>query len=157
MEFFILKDGQILGAFSEQQLEEHLRDGQLSPFDLAQTGRTPHWTPIAKLIEIELGPNDQLRSRWNARVRGWIYQARFSLESEPLRTGLFCLSVGAMLLILARWPALLCGPWFAGAAIAGCILLARGKLVPGLSLCVATLVVVVALWTILFAPWAALR
>ena len=157
MEFLILKGGQIHGPFTEQELEAHLRGERFSPFDLGQTGRTPHWTPIAKLIEIELGPNDQIRPGWQVKVRTWAFRIRTLFESNPVRAGIYSLAIGAGLLIGARWPAVLCGPGFAGAAIAGCVLLARGKLVPGLVLCLATLAVALTLWVLLFAPSGAFR
>jgi hypothetical protein len=157
MEFFILKGGRIHGPFTGEQLETHLRDGRFSAFDLAQTGRTPRWTAIAKLIEIELGPNDRVRPDWQARARNWAFQIRNLFETDSLRVGIYSLGTGAVLLILARWPALLCGPWFFASAIAGCILLARGKVIPGLALCLATLALPITIWLLLFAPSGAFR
>jgi uncharacterized membrane protein YhaH (DUF805 family) len=50
MEYWISRDGQQFGPYSHEQVQQHLREGSISPNDLAWTHGNQNWLPVSQLI-----------------------------------------------------------------------------------------------------------
>jgi len=134
---YILKQGKILGPFTESAIHTAVERGEFSPDDLVQRGEVPIWQPVKRWLEPAQGsPHWGITPDWNSIVTWAAVRLRGDMLEGSVIVGGVCAAIGTVVAILVHWPALLWLPWFALAVLAGVIAMRNGRAVPGLALLV---------------------
>lgn len=129
MNYFVLKQGEILGPFLREDLLAQIEGNVFDESDLAQPEGSAHWTPLRLLLDGDpSGTIDPAAVAPDWRTLGtWAFRrARHAILSDPLRSGFVFFGIGLATLLLSLWPAALWLPWFAVSAYAGVLLFRRG-------------------------------
>ncbi len=151
VEYHVFRDGRAEGPFTEAQVVAFLEAGKYSLRDLGQTSGQRHWVPLQTLFNVEEVPAEAQSTahkiaHYRRALGNVAAQVRAMFTRYPLETGLLCLAVGSVVVMLSYAPVLIFGPWLAGALAAGAILMMRGRALPGLLLCAAAVFLPIALW-----------
>ena len=129
MNYFVLKQGEILGPFQRDDLVAQLEGNVFVETDLAQPAGSSHWTPLRLLLEgnATSGPDTAAVAPDWRTLATWAWRrTRHGVATDPLRTGFVFFGIGVAVLLLSFYPAALWLPWFAVAAYAGVLLFQRG-------------------------------
>lgn len=134
MTYFILKGGVLQEGISETDMRDQLEEGILTRGDLVRPEDGYFWTPLGRVVP---------RWDWHDRVaailqpgRDWIRLAR----RRPIDAGLACLALGLVFCLLSRWPVLIYGLPLLGALFIGGRLMLQQRLMAGLALCAAAII-----------------
>jgi hypothetical protein len=135
MELYVLKNGAMVGPFTEGELIAHIEAGKFTAQDLAQRQGTPYWTPLGKLFDAAPATEEAVGES-EVQQRIWEF-LRVSFERRTLRTALFCLAAGFVFFLISLVPALIWLPWFGAAFLASLLLMRSGDLRRGAIICAA--------------------
>ena len=170
----MFRDRRSEGPFSEDELIGFLQSGRYVLSDLGRPEEARHWTPLRNLfttVEAVAAPPlaeatpgapadpepvaqvpapasgeetkahhyRQLLTEIGGRVRG-------IFERYPLESGVICLVIGCVVVVLSFFPPLIFGPWLIAALVAGAILLLRDQMAAGFGLCAAAVFLPIFLW-----------
>jgi hypothetical protein len=127
-EYYVLKEGKIVGPYTKEQLRADINAGRLKQTDFVQTGGLPIWRPLGRVLGEgfeELA--GAVAPDWRSLVTWAWLRLRYNLDEQSIGAGLTTLGIGIVALALARWPFVFWAPWFIFAAIAGFALLRRGR------------------------------
>jgi hypothetical protein len=128
LEYYVLKDGEMLGPFDEDQLRVGLANGQFAAGDFFQPSHETKWRPIRSLLDPEQDEADgAVAPDWGCILKWAWLRLRHGLGEGSVRAGGVCLGIGTAVLILSRWPFLFWIPWFVATAIAAVALIRRKR------------------------------
>ena len=139
LEYYVLKDGEMLGPFDEDQLRAGLANGQFAATDFFQPSHETKWQPMRSLLAPDhQGAEGAVAPDWHCILKWAWLRLRYSLGQSSVQAGGVCLAIGTAVLILSRWPFLFWIPWFIATAIAAVALIRRKREAHGtvLLLCV---------------------
>jgi hypothetical protein len=129
MDYFVLKDGEIVGPFRRDEIVARLETEVFEEDDLAQQEGSVHWTPLRALFDGS-SPSETngaaVAPDWKTLGIWMFRRARYMVENDPLRAGFIFLGVGIIVVLLSHWSVLLWLPWFLVASYAGVLLFRRG-------------------------------
>jgi hypothetical protein len=152
MEISVLKYGETLGPFNEQEIIDKVESGELSEEDLAMTEGLEEWTPM-RLIIVREAAGGTLRDEvdyWIGLAAALPEQVKAAAMARPLGTGIVALIIGCVLIVFSLWPVLIFGPFVVAAMGAGVFLMARQRMLAGIALMTAAIIVPATLCVALF-------
>jgi hypothetical protein len=129
MNYFVLKQGEILGPFLREDLLAQIEGNAFEESDLAQIEGSAHWTPLRLLLHSDAAQvmdSGAIAPDWRTLATWAFRRARHLVQTDPLRGGFVFFGIGAGTLLLSFWPAVLWLPSFAVATYAGILLFRRG-------------------------------
>lgn len=154
--FYVLKQGEILGPFSGDELKAAVETGRFSFRDLVQREGQPIWQPLGRILETSGDDSfGAIAPDWRSILTWAWVRIRYDLGEQSLGAGALCLGVGTLALALSRWPMVFWVPWFGAAIVASIILLRRQRAEHGLLLLVG--IVCIPLASIALRPKAAVQ
>jgi len=131
-EFYLLKDGEMLGPFLEDELRAGLADGRFAANDFVQADNFPVWQPLGRVLALGSGEaGGAIAPDWGCLLKWAWYRLRYSLSEQSVPAGMACLGIGTAVLLLSRWPFLFWVPWFIATAVAAIALIRRKHEVQG--------------------------
>jgi hypothetical protein len=134
-EFYVLKQGNILGPFTRERLRAALAHRELNPEDFAQTGGEPFWQPVSRLIgEVEPELRGAIAPDWKSLIQWAWLRLRYDIDERSEIAGSVCLGVGLLVLALSHWTFLFWLPWTGAALLASVALLQRRRYLVGILL-----------------------
>ena len=112
MNYFVLKQGEILGPFLRDDLVAQIEADVFAESDLAQPEGSAHWTPLRLLLDGGGGAGGEMDSAavapdWRTLGTWALRRTRHGIANDPLRTGFVFFSIGLATLLLSLWPAVL--------------------------------------------------
>jgi hypothetical protein len=146
--YYVLRRGEILGPFREDQLPELVTGGLVEYDDFVQQAGSSEWLPLRWLLI----PNDAqdlegaLAPTWRTLLKWSWLRLRYNLDEQSLSAGWVCLGLALAGLFLSRWPMLLWAPWAVLAFFGGIALYRRQQPGPGIALMLAAAIVPGGLW-----------
>lgn len=142
MDISVLKNGETLGPFQEQEILDKVESGELSEEDLAMTEGLEEWTPLRLIIvrEAAAGTLQAEVDHWKRLAAPLPEQLKALFVQRPLGTGIVALLLGCILILLSVWPVLIFGPFVAAAIGAGVFLMGRQRLLSGIVLMTAAII-----------------
>jgi len=134
-EFYVLKQGNILGPFTHEELRAALASRELNPEDFAQTGGLPFWQPLSRLIgDVEIELRGAIAPDWKSLIHWAWLRLRYDIDERSEIAGSVCLGVGLLVLALSHWTFLFWLPWTGAALLASVALLQRRRYLLGILL-----------------------
>ena len=139
-EFYVLKQGSILGPFTRAELQSRVDEGHVAPTDFGQTGGLPIWQPLSRILESKgAALHGAVAPDWRSLV-SWVWlRLRHDLDEQSVIAGSICLGLGLLSLALSRWPFVFWLPWIVAALIAGLALCQRRRMAAGGTMLLAAL------------------
>ena len=152
MEISVLKNGETLGPFDEQEILDKVETGELSEDDMAMTEGLEEWTPLRLIIVREPAPGTLQAEidHWKRLAAPLPEQLKALFIGRPLGTGIVALLLGCILILFSVWPVLIFGPFVAAAIGAGVLLMARQRLLAGIVLMTLAIILPATLCVTLF-------
>jgi len=142
VEYHVLRRGQMLGPFSEEELRAGLADGRFEETDFVQTEGQKHWRPLKRVFGSEgYGMKGALAPDWNCILKWAWWRLRTHFYEQLGGMAIVCLSIGVLFLVLSKWPFVFWVPCFLLAALAGVILFRRERKVPAVLVLVGVIAV----------------
>ena len=131
--YYVMKDGDILGPYTREELKSGVADKRFARHDFAQLDGYPIWRPLARVLGE--APDDlegAVAPDWRT-ILLWAWRRfRYHLDEQSDAAGALFLAIGAVTLVLSNWPFLFWAPWFLIAGAAAVLLIGRQRTTPGL-------------------------
>lgn len=164
MEYYVLRQGQTVGPFTEAQIIDQLASGRFSPDDLGQAESARHWTPLRRLFggarsdEINAA---EVQEPASSAPEGFSTEGKRFLENTwngvqdllhryPVESGIALTALGCAVLILSYLRIFIVGPFLIGALFCGGLAMLRGRVVIGLAICTTAVFAPAVIWSVFF-------
>ena len=148
-EFYVLKQGGMHGPFTREELQARFAEGVLVMEDFVQAEGVPIWQPLARVLGDDGGTRrGAIAPDWKSLLT-WVWlRLRFDLDEKSIVTGWVCLGIGLAALVLSHWTFIFWLPWIFAALLAALALCQRRRMVAGVALLIAAVVLPLAFFAL---------
>lgn len=149
MEIYIYQDGQQVGPYSDEQIRGMVASRTISETDLGWHEGLPEWQPLNTILAFvppALVPTPTAPT--SVKAKESVIQT--NVKQGALVGGVVCFILGIGLMFLSMWSFIFYGPLFLVGFILSIVAMAQRRILGGIMLLLATLVVPAVLGLILF-------
>jgi len=148
MQIYLYQNDQQIGPYTEQQIREFISAGTLQETDVCWHEGLSNWQPLNTVISFEAHHVRSVAVQHHPVVSPTEIQT--NVKQGAIIGGFVCFSIGIILMFLTMWSFFIYGPLFLVAFILSIVAMAQKRILGGILLLLATLIVPTILGLYLF-------